>query len=80
MGHLIREIEIVRPNSNGVTTLRDFIYLPFVVAGQWMSDKYSKLNIVTIMLDMIIEMPLKTVLRLLRQWNAFIDDRKDYLS
>lgn len=80
LGHLIREIEIVRPNSNGVTTLRDFIYLPFVVAGQWMSDKYSKLNIVTIMLDMIIEMPLKTVLRLLRQWNAFIDDRKDYLS
>lgn len=80
LGHLIRELEIIRPHSNGVTTFRDFIYLPFVVAGQWMSDKYSRLNVVTIILDMIIEMPLKTVLRLLRQWNAFIDDRKDNLS
>ena len=76
----MRELEIVRSQTNGVTMLRDFIYLPFVVIGQWMSDKYSKLNIVTMILDVIIEMPLKTILRLLRQWNAFIDERKDDLS
>lgn len=80
LGHLVRELEIVRSQTNGVTMLRDFIYLPFVVIGQWMSDKYSKLNIVTMILDVIIEMPLKTILRLLRQWNAFIDERKDDLS
>ena len=79
LGHLVRELELVRSKSNGVTMLRDFIYLPFVVIGQWMSDKYSKLNIVTVILDVIIEMPLKTILRLLRQWNAFIDERKDGL-
>lgn len=79
LGHLVRELELVRSKSNGVTMLRDFIYLPFVVIGQWMSDKYSKLNIITVVLDVIIEMPLKTILRLLRQWNAFIDDRKDDL-
>jgi len=79
LGHLVRELELVRSKSNGVTMLRDFIYLPFVVIGQWMSDKYSKLNIVTVILDVIIEMPLKTILRLLRQWNAFIDERKDDL-
>lgn len=79
LGHLVRELELVRSKSNGVTLLRDFIYLPFVVLGRWMSDKYSKLNIITIILDVAIEMPLKTVLRLLRQWSAFIDDRKDDL-
>ena len=45
-----------------------------------MSDKYSRLNIVTIVLDMLIELPLKTVLRLVRQWGAFIDDRKDRIT
>ncbi len=77
LSRLIRELEIVRGSSNGLTFIRDIIYLPFVVVGQWMSDKYSRVNVVTIVLDMMIELPLKTVLRLIRQWGAFIDDRKD---
>ncbi len=77
LSRLIRELEIVRSSSNGLTFLRDVIYLPFVVVGQWMSEKYSQVNIVAIILDMLIELPLKTVLRLIRQWGAFIDDRKD---
>jgi hypothetical protein len=77
LSRLIRELEIVRSSSNGLTFVRDIIYLPFVVVGQWMSDKYSRVNIVTIILDMLIELPLKTVLRLIRQWGAFIDERKD---
>lgn len=80
LSRLIREIEVVRSASNGLTLLRDFVYLPFVVVGRWISDKYSKVNIVTIVLDMLIELPLKTVLRLVRQWSAFIDDRKDRIS
>ena len=80
LSRLIREIEVVRSASNGLTILRDFIYLPFVVVGRWMSDKYSKINIVTVVLDMLIELPLKTVLRLVRQWSAFIDERKDRIS
>ena len=79
LSRLIRELEVVHSSSNGLTFIRDFIYLPFVVAGQWMSNKYSQVNIVTIVLDMMIELPLKTVLRLIRQWGAFIDDRKDQL-
>jgi hypothetical protein len=30
-------------------------------------------------LDMLIELPLKTVLRLVRQWGAFISSKKDEL-
>lgn len=77
LSRLIRELEVVRSSSNGLTFLRDILYLPFVVVGQWMSDKYSQINVVAVVLDMLIELPLKTVLRLIRQWGAFIDDRKD---
>lgn len=73
----IREIELVRSASGGITFIRDMLYLPFVVVGQWISDKYSRINIVAIILDMLIELPLKTILRMIRQWSAFIDDRKD---
>ena len=77
LSRFIRELELVRSAQSGMTFVRDLLYLPFVVVGQWMSDKYSRVNIVTIVLDMLIELPLKTILRLIRQWNAFIDDRKD---
>ncbi|PID29679.1 hypothetical protein CR983_03650 [Candidatus Saccharibacteria bacterium] len=79
LSRLIREIEVGRSAQNGMTFVRDLVFLPFVVVGRWMSDKYSRVNIVTIILDMLIELPLKTVLRLVRQWGAFIDDRKDQM-
>lgn len=77
LSRLIREIEVVRSAQNGMTVVRDVLYLPFVVVGRWMSDKYARVNVVAIVLDMLIELPLKTVLRLIRQWSAFIDERKD---
>lgn len=79
LSRLIRELEIVHSASNGLTFVRDFVYLPFVIVGQWMSDKYAQVNIVGLILDMLIELPLKTVLRLVRQWGAFLDDRKDHI-
>jgi hypothetical protein len=75
----IRELEMVQGQQDGVTILRDFLYIPFVVVGRWMSEKYSRINIVAIILDMVIELPLKTVLYLMRQWGAFISSKKDDL-
>lgn len=79
LSRLIREVETVDSAQNGVTMIRDFLYMPFVVVGRWMSESYSKMNIVTIILDMVIELPLKTVLRLFRQWGAFVSAKKDEL-
>ena len=76
---MIREIEAVDAQQNGVTLLRDFLYMPFVVVGRWISEKYAKVNVVALTLDMVIELPLKTVLRLLQQWGAFISNKKDEL-
>ena len=75
----IREIETVDSHQNTVTTLRDLIYMPFVVIGRWVSEKYSKMNIVSRILDWIVELPLKTILRWIRQWNNFMNAKKDEL-
>ena len=80
LSRMIRDLEMVRSASNGLTFVRDTIYLPFVVAGRWFSEKYSQVNVVSLVLDMLIELPMKTILRTVRQWAAFIDDRKDTIS
>jgi hypothetical protein len=75
----IREIEVVDGTVDGISMLRDFLYMPFVVVGRWMSEKYAKVNIVAMTLDMVIELPLKTILHLVRQWGSFITSKKDDL-
>lgn len=79
LSRLIREIETVDAEQNGISLLRDFLYLPFVVVGRWISENYAKVNIVTLILDMAIELPLKTMIRLVQQWGKFISSKKDEL-
>lgn len=79
LSRMIREIESIETHQNGVTLTRDFLYMPFVVVGRYLSDKYARINVVALMLDMLIELPLKTILRLIRQWAAFISAKKDQL-
>lgn len=75
----IRELEIVSRNQGLITLIRDFLYAPFIFAGQKISYRFAKMNIIAQLLDIIIELPLKTVLRLLRQWSAFLNSKKDEL-
>ncbi len=79
LSRMIREIEAVNSSQNAVTTVRDFLYTPFVVVGRFMSEKYAQVNLVALILDMVIELPLKTILRLVRQWAAFISSKQDQL-
>jgi hypothetical protein len=79
LSRMIRELESIETYQNGITLVRDFLYMPFVVVGRFLSDKYSKVNVVALALDMLIELPLKTILRLIRQWAAFISAKKDQL-
>jgi hypothetical protein len=75
----IRELELVEGQQDGITVLRDFLYIPFVIVGRWISEKYARVNIVAMVLDMVIELPLKTILHLIRQWGVFITSKKDEL-
>ena len=79
LSRMIREVEAVDSQQNSLTVFRDFFYMPFVVVGRWMSEKYAQVNFVSMILDMVIELPLKSVLRMIRQWSAFISSKKDQL-
>jgi hypothetical protein len=77
LSSMVRELELVTPNSRILSTIRDFFYLPFILVGQWLSSKYARVNAVAHILDILIELPLKTVLRLVRQWTNFLNEKHD---
>jgi len=62
-----------------LSTLRDFFYTPFIFVGKKISYRFNKLNFVAQILDIIIDLPLKTTVRLIRQWNIFLNNKKDEL-
>lgn len=75
----IHELEVVNTPQGSLSLLRDVIYMPFIYVGQQISYRYSKVNIVAMVLDILIELPLKTILRLVRQWTQFLNEKKDQL-
>lgn len=79
LSRMVREIEAVDSDQSTLAAIRDFIYMPFVVLGRKINEEYSKMNVMAIVLDMVIELPLKTLMRISRQWNAFIRSKKDEL-
>jgi hypothetical protein len=77
LSRMVRELELVGHQTGFLSAMRDFFYLPFIQVGQWLSSKYAKINAVAYVLDIAIELPLKTVLRLVRQWTRFLNEKRD---
>ncbi|MFZ2544934.1 MAG: hypothetical protein WAW80_03080 [Candidatus Saccharimonadales bacterium] len=75
----IHELEVVHTSQGSLSLIRDIIYMPFIFVGQQISYHYSQVNIVATILDILIELPLKTILRLVRQWVTFLNAKKDEL-
>lgn len=75
----INELEVVHTSQGSLSLLRDIVYMPFIYVGQQISYRYSQINIVATILDLLIELPLKTTLRLIRQWVNFLNAKKDEL-
>lgn len=73
------ELQILDRNQGLVQGLIDFLSAPFIAIGHWISDRYARANLVTLILDLAIELPFKTVIRLARQWLRFLRDKQDEL-
>lgn len=59
------------------STLLDYIFLPIIKIGQWLSNQIAKINILSFVFDFIIEAPLKTFLEILEDWLHFVRIKKE---
>lgn len=75
----IREIEVGDEAQTTATVIRDFLYMPFVAVGRYISETYSKINIVSRFLDMFVELPMKTIIAFFRRWGNFMSAKRDEL-
>lgn len=73
------ELQLLDEHQSLLESIVDFLSSPFVAIGHWLSDRYARANLITLILDMAIELPLKSFIRLARQWVRFLRDKQDEL-
>lgn len=72
-----RELDVNDRRESIFAIIADFFYTPFIKLGEWLSARYKQVNVLTVILDLMIEMPLKTTLRILQEWVRFMRDKRE---
>jgi len=55
----------------------DFLFLPIIRVGQWLSSQIARLNVLGFIFDFIIEAPLKAFLEVIEEWAHFVRVKKE---
>lgn len=71
-----REYEVI-DRQGFLDPLVDFILLPVVRAGHFLSREIAKINIFIFLFDFILEAPLKVIFEVVEEWIRFVRSKKE---
>jgi len=63
-----------------LTPIADFLFLPILRLGQWLSQELAQINILIFILDFIIEAPFKAFFDVFEQWIRFIQTKREEIT
>jgi hypothetical protein len=75
-----REYVVLREKDSLKAVIIDLFMLPILRAGQYLSVQVSRINILVLFFDFIIETPFKTTLNLLEELFAYLKEKKEELQ
>ncbi len=75
-----RELHMYKEKVSLFTILFDPLAIPVLRLGRWLSHRWSKINIVSLAFNFIIEMPFSIVVETFEQWRTFIREKKEEIE
>ncbi|MDO8444051.1 MAG: hypothetical protein Q7S80_00925 [bacterium] len=69
-----------RSRDDALTSTLEFIFLPFIRIGRYLSDRIAAFNPFILALDFLIEAPLKSIIKITNLWFKFINTKKEDLE
>lgn len=75
-----REYVVTREQDSLKTAVLDLFMLPILRAGQYLSVQVSRVNVLVLFFDFIIEAPFKSVLNTLEELFAYLKEKKEELQ
>jgi hypothetical protein len=74
------KIYLIEPRKTIAAPLVDFVFMPVVRVGRYLTTGISQINIFIFIFDYIIEMPFKGVAAFLEQWFYFLQAKREELE
>ncbi len=75
-----REYAVMREQDSLRAVVIDLFMLPVLRAGQYLSMQVSRVNVLVLFFDFIIEAPFKTILNMLEELFAYLKEKKEELQ
>jgi len=75
--HRAKELQVGEEKESILTFLFDFLTLPVVRAGKWLSSQWEKYNILVVLLNLLIELPFQFFVEFLEQLRYFWKEKKE---
>jgi hypothetical protein len=75
-----REYVVLREKDSLKAAILDLFMLPILRAGQYLSIQVSRINVLVLFFDFIIETPFKTMLNVLEELFAYLKEKKEELQ
>ena len=77
---ITNELKITETKESLWQTLFDIFTLPIMSVGKYLSEKFSKVNILVFLLDFIIETPFKFFVDIAEDWTNYVKERKSQIN
>jgi len=72
-----KELDITEGRGGFLAFLADTISLPFLRVGRWLSNQWTRFNIVVVLITALIDMPFQLFTEFLEHWRTFLKEKKD---
>ncbi len=71
------ELRVTSDKESIFEYLFNHLTLPFLSTGVVLSRGLAKLNVFTLILDFLIETPLKTIIEIIEEWTSFMREKRE---
>lgn len=69
---------VVEKESEGLLrSIFDLFSLPIIQMGRWLSGQLAKYNILTVLLNTLLDMPFQVFIEFLERWRTFLREKKE---
>lgn len=63
-----------------LTPITDFLMLPILSVGKWLSEEIGKINIIVFIFDFILEAPFKAIFEVVEEWVGFLRTKREEIA
>lgn len=75
-----KELSIEKEKESGWVFWIELFSFPLVRVGKWLSAQWSRFNIIIIIFNIILEVPLQIFVEFLESWRRFLKEKKEEIQ